>query len=189
MWWKGPQRRRRGGDARPILPDATPRPRAGEKSGARRGLGDAGPQRSDDVTLCGASPLKGCMRMFLYAAARRRCAGCTPAREAVRSTPTGSPVRSALLELPTLDHASHTPFIVRTLPKNRSTRRPVFGGYKHGDPGRTDRERTSLCGSAVASGTSRHRQYRARIVAVIGVLSLAFRSWTAVRTLRCSYGG
>ena len=24
MWWKGPQRRRRGGDARPILPDATP---------------------------------------------------------------------------------------------------------------------------------------------------------------------
>src|SRR5918994_2226771 len=73
---------------------------------------------------------------------------------------------------------------VRTLPKNRSTRRPVIGGYKHGDPGRTDRERTSLCGSAVASGTSRQRQYRARIVAVIGVLSLAFRSWTAVRTLR-----
>jgi hypothetical protein len=58
LWWKGPQRRRRGGDARPILPDATPRRREGEKSGARRGLGDAGPQRSDDVTLCGASRLK-----------------------------------------------------------------------------------------------------------------------------------
>ena len=45
----------------------------------------------------------------------------------------------------------------------------MFGGYKHGDPGRTDRERSSLCGSAVVSGTSRQRQYCARIVAVIGV--------------------
>ena len=62
----------------------------------------------------------------------------------------------------------------------------MFGGYKHGDPGRTDRERSSLCGSAVVSGTSRQRQYRARIVAVLGVLSQAFRSWTAVRTLRRS---
>src|SRR5918997_5603169 len=75
---------------------------------------------------------------------------------------------------------------VRTFTKNRSTRRPVFGGYKHGDPGRTDRERTSLRGSAVVSGTGRQRQYRARIVAVLGVLSQAFRSWTAVRTLRRS---
>ena len=48
----------RDGDARPILPDATPRSREGQKSGASRGLGDAGSQRSDDVTLCGASPLK-----------------------------------------------------------------------------------------------------------------------------------
>ena len=63
----------------------------------------------------------------------------------------------------------------------------MFGGYKHGDPGRTDRERTSLRGSAVVSGTGRQRQYRARIVAVLGVLSQAFRSWTAVRTLRRSY--
>ena len=63
----------------------------------------------------------------------------------------------------------------------------MIGGYKHGDPGRTDRERTSLRGSAVVSGTGRQRQYRARIVAVLGVLSQAFRSWTAVRTLRRSF--
>jgi hypothetical protein len=63
----------------------------------------------------------------------------------------------------------------------------VFGGNKHGDPGRTDRGRTSLRGSAVVSGTGRQRQYRARIVAVLGVLSQAFRSWTAVRTLRRSF--
>jgi hypothetical protein len=44
-----------------------------------------------------------------YAAVGRRCAGCTPAREASRSTPTGGRVCSASPTLPTLNHTSHTP--------------------------------------------------------------------------------
>jgi hypothetical protein len=44
-----------------------------------------------------------------YAAVGRRCANCTPAREASRSTPTGGRVCSASPTLPTLNHTSHTP--------------------------------------------------------------------------------
>ncbi len=31
MWWKGPQRRRRGGDARPVLPHPPPAEEKGKK--------------------------------------------------------------------------------------------------------------------------------------------------------------